>query len=176
MKFEPAPLKDVWIISLDPIRDDRGYFARSFCAKELSQHGIDFPVMQCNVSYNESSGTMRGMHYQCSPREEAKIVRCTHGAIYDVIIDLRSDSPTYLKHFGLELSAHKIRMLYVPRGFAHGFLTLEGKTSVSYMMDESYSPEHACGLRYDDPVLAIEWPTHPVVVSEKDMRGPLLER
>ncbi|KRP34783.1 MAG: dTDP-4-dehydrorhamnose 3,5-epimerase, partial [Opitutaceae bacterium BACL24 MAG-120322-bin51] len=125
MKFEAAPLKDAWVIDLEPRGDDRGYFARAFCREELAAHGIEANVVQSNVSFSQNAGTLRGMHFQASPAAETKLVRCVRGSLYDVIIDMRADSPTYLKHFGVELTAENMRMLFVPRGFAHGFMTLE---------------------------------------------------
>ena len=175
MKFEPTPLNDAWIITLDPIQDERGCFTRTFCRKELTAHGIDFKVTQCNASLSEVEGTLRGLHYQGSPHEEAKIVRCVQGSLYDVIVDFRANSPTYLNHFGIELSPEKMNMLYVPRGFAHGFITLKAKTMALYMMDEFFAPECSLGLRYNDPMLGIKWPAQVSVISEKDSNWPLID-
>jgi len=174
MLFEPTTLKDAWAITWEPLRDERGYFARTFCRKEFEDHGIEVDMVQCNTSFNHLAGTLRGMHFQREPASESKLVHCSRGSVYDVIVDLRPDSPTYLWHFGLELTQENMKALFVPRGFAHGFLTLEDETDVVYMMGEFYSPECACGLRYNDPVLGIEWPAPVQVVSEKDQNWPLL--
>lgn len=174
VRFKPVPLKDVWIVKREPVHDERGFFARTFCRREFQAHGIDFSVAQCNVSFNEYAGTLRGLHYQEKPAAEGKLVSCLRGALYDVIVDLRSDSPSYLKHFGIRLAGNECDMLYIPRGFAHGFLTLEDDTQISYMMDEFYAPGCGCGLRYDDPVLGIEWPVPVRIVSEKDREWPLI--
>ncbi len=174
MKFEPTPLKDAWIIALEPIRDDRGYFSRTFCQKEFEAHGIPAPVAQCNVSFNAQAGTMRGMHFQHEPVVESKLIRCVRGALYDVIVDLCPESPTYLQHFGIELTQDNLKALYVPENFAHGFLTLEDRTEAFYMMGEFYTPECEGGLRFDDPALGIEWPVPVAEISEKDLSWPLL--
>jgi len=174
MMFEPTTLKDAWVIILEPLRDGRGYFARTFCRKEFEDHGIEVDMVQCNTSFNRLAGTLRGMHFQHEPASESKLVHCSRGSVYDVIIDLRPSSPTYLQHFGLELTRENMKALFVPSGFAHGFLTLEDETDVVYMMGEFYSPECACGLRYNDPALGIEWPAPVRVVSEKDQNWPLL--
>ena len=174
MKFEPTPLKDAWIITLEPILDDRGYFSRTFCRKEFEEHGIPAPVAQCNVSFNAQAGTMRGMHFQREPAVESKLVRCIRGSLYDVIVDLRRDSPTYLQNFGIKLTRENLKALYIPGNFAHGFLTLESNTEVFYMMDEFYAPGCEGGLRFDDPELGIEWPMLPKVTSENDRSWPLL--
>lgn len=174
MKFEPAPIKDAWIITLEPIRDDRGSFSRTFCRKEFEEHGIPAPVSQCNTSFNARVGTMRGMHFQRAPVFESKLVRCTRGSLYDVIIDMRPDSPSYLQHFGIELTPENGKMLFVPGNFAHGFLTLEDRTEAFYMMGEFYMPECGDGLRYDDPALGIIWPAPVAVISEQDRSWPLL--
>jgi len=172
MKFMKTLLQGAWIIEMEPSSDERGYFARAFCRNELEAHGIESKVVQSNVSYSQKAGTMRGLHYQTAPAEETKLIRCVRGAFYDVIIDLRPDSPTYLMHFGTELSAQNKRMLFVPRNFAHGFLTLEDDTEALYMVSEFYSPEHEAGLRYDDPCFDIQWPVPVEVLSEKDAHWP----
>lgn len=172
MKFEKTALEGAWVIELEPRGDERGFFARAYCRKELEEHGIDPTVVQCNISYSRDAGTLRGFHYQKAPAEETKLMRCTKGAIYDVMIDLRPDSDTYLQHFGIELSAENKKMVFVPKGFAHGFMTLQDHTEVLYMVGEYYSPECEDGLRYDDPRFNIEWPREPVVVSEKDRCWP----
>ena len=175
MIFEPTPLEGAWIVSLDPIGDERGFFARAFCRREFEEHGIEANVVQCNTSFNKIAGTLRGMHYQADPASETKFVSCIRGRLYDVIVDVRPHSPTYLKHFGVELSAENKRMLLVPRNFAHGFLTLEPDTQAHYMVSEYYAPDFERGLRHDDPALGIEWPAPVNVISEKDQNWPLLE-
>ena len=169
MIFREAGLAGSWIIDLEPIEDERGFFARSFCRDEFAAHGLDSVFEQCNISYNRHAGTLRGMHFQIAPHEEAKLVRCTAGAIYDVIVDLRARSATFGRHVGVELSASNRRMLYVPRGFAHGFQTLEDATEVFYQMSSVFVPGFASGLRHDDPVLGIEGPRPVSVISPRDL-------
>ena len=168
MIFTETKLKGAFVIDIERLADDRGFFARSFCEKEFKDHGLNPRVVQGNISFNEKKGTLRGMHYQIKPFEEVKLVRCTRGAIYDVIVDLRSDSPTFKQYFGLLLTAHNRLSLYVPAGFAHGFITLEDDTEVFYQMSEFYSPEHARGFRWNDPAFGIEWPLEPAMISERD--------
>ncbi|MEM7790165.1 MAG: dTDP-4-dehydrorhamnose 3,5-epimerase [Verrucomicrobiota bacterium] len=175
MKFTEAPLKDAWIIDLEPKKDERGYFARAFCKNEFDVYEIESQVVQVNVSFNHKAGTLRGMHYQKAPVEETKIVRCTRGSLYDVIIDMRPDSPTYMQHFGIELSEENMRKLFVPRGFAHGYLTLEDNTEASYMVSEFYTPEVEGGVRYNDPAFGIKWPFPIACLSDKDANWPLIE-
>lgn len=172
MIFKEAGLKGAYSIKLEPIRDGRGFFARSFCKKEFESHGIKLEIVQSNVSYNEKRGTLRGMHYQIAPHEEAKIVSCVNGAMHDVIIDMRPDSSTYLNWFSIELSARNYMSLYVPKGFAHGFQTIEDDTVVLYQMSEFYNPESARAVRWDDPAFDIKWPILPCLVSEKDASYP----
>ena len=174
MRFEPTPLAGAWVITLEPRGDRRGHFARAFCREEFEAHGIESHVAQCNSSFNVAAGTLRGMHYQTEPAAETKLVRCVRGAIHDVIVDLRPASPTHLQHFGIELTADNLKMLFVPRGFAHGFLTLAPATEAFYMVGAPYAPEYEGGLRYDDPVLGIDWPAPVEVVSDKDRSWPLL--
>lgn len=168
MKFIETKLNGAYVIEIEPIEDGRGFFARSFCQKEFKEHGLDFNIVQCNTSYNKKKGTLRGMHYQAVPHEEAKLVSCTRGSIYDVIIDLRKDSTTYSNWFSVELNAENHKMLYVPPGFAHGFQTLEDNTIIFYQMTEFYCPEFARGIRCDDPAYAIKWPLKVSVVPECD--------
>ena len=175
MKFEAIPLKGAWVIDLDAVVDARGYFARAYCEHEFKAHGIDSKIVQCNLSQNHKAGTLRGMHLQTAPAEESKVVRCIRGALYDVIIDLRPTSPTYLMHFGVELSAENKRMLYVPGGFAHGYQALEDDTEAFYMVGEFYTPEYECGFRYNDPTFSIQWPLPVECISEKDATWPLFE-
>lgn len=168
MKFIETKLKGAYIIELEPMEDERGFFARSFCQKEFEEHGLNPRIVQCNISYNKKKGTLRGMHYQGVPHEEAKLVSCLRGAIYDVIIDLRPSSTTYCKWFAVELSAQNYKMLYVPEGFAHGFQTLENNTVVFYQMSEFYHPECARGVRWDDKAFGITWPLSVKITSNKD--------
>lgn len=174
MKFTPTPLAGAYLVELERLGDDRGFFARSFCQNEFKARGLDPCVAQCNVSFNAKRGTLRGLHCQDKPHEEAKLVRCTRGAIWDVIIDLRQDSPTRLRWHAAELSAENRAALYVPKGFAHGFQTLVDDTEVLYQMSESYHPELARGLRWDDPKLGIRWPLADPVISQRDAAFPLL--
>ena len=168
MVFQDTGLAGAFVIELEKIHDERGFFARSWCTTEFAEHGLNNRLVQCNVSRNRAKGTLRGMHYQTAPHEEAKLVRCTMGAIYDVIVDLRPSSSTYLKSFGAELSAETHRALYIPEGFAHGFLTLTEESEVFYQMSEFYAPQAARGFRWNDPLLAIAWPGPVVVISERD--------
>jgi dTDP-4-dehydrorhamnose 3,5-epimerase len=166
---EPA---GVVIIEPERVEDERGFFARSFCAREFAARGLDPRVAQCNVSFNRTRGTLRGLHFQHPPHTETKLVRCTRGALYDVAVDLRPDSPTFLVHIAVELSARNGRMLYVPEGFAHGFQTLEDDTEVFYQMSAAFSPDAAGGVRWNDPAFAIEWPLEVSAISERDRTYP----
>lgn len=168
MKFTETKLAGAYIIDLNKLEDERGFFARTFCTQELDDHNLISDVKQANMSWNEKSGTMRGMHYQVDPFQETKLVRCTRGALYDVIIDLRKDSPTYREWIGVELTADNRTALFVPRDFAHGFVTLEDDTDAFYMVSQSYVPDSEAGIRWDDPQFGIEWPITPSVISEKD--------
>ncbi len=220
MVFKETKLKGAYIIELEPIQDERGFFARSFCQKEFRSHGIDMNIVQCNISYNKKKGTLRGMHYQSAPYEEAKLVTCIKGAIYDVIIDLRPDSDTYCQWIAVELTASSSQltayssqlpapslqltahgpdlsanrlpltahgsyvsadrlqltahcgMLYVPKGFAHGFLTLEDNTEVFYQMSEFYVPGYGRGIRWNDTAFRIKWPGEVNVISNEDKKYP----
>ena len=176
MKFAPTPIEGAFIVELEPLGDDRGFFARSFCQEDFRRQGIDALVAQCNISFNQHRGTLRGLHYQAKPHEEAKLVRCTQGAIWDVIVDLRENSPTRYRWFAVELTAANRRALYVPRGLAHGFQTLSDNSEVFYQMSEFYHPESARGVRWDDPVIGITWPLDNPVLSPRDKSYPLLER
>lgn len=173
MIFTEATLRGAFVIDLEPMEDERGHFARSFCRKEFGSRGLKTDVAQCNVSFNRKKGTLRGMHFQSPPKAEAKLVRCTRGAIHDVIIDLRPDSPTCRKWSSVELTETNRKMLYVPEGFAHGFQTLVDDTEVFYQMFEYYSPEHAGGVRWDDPAFGITWPIENPILSGKDRSYPL---
>ena len=168
MIFKETKLKGAYIIELEPLEDERGFFARSFCQKEFEEHGLNFRIVQCNLSYNRKKGTLRGMHYQVAPYEEAKLVSCIRGAMYDVIVDLRASSPTYCQWFAVELTAENYKMLYIPVGFAHGFQTLADNTTVFYQMSGFYHPECAGDVRWDDPAFGIEWPIKHLVISSKD--------
>ncbi len=173
MRFEKTPLAGAFVIELDPIEDERGFFARSFCADEFKRHGLDSTVAQCNVSFNQKAGTLRGLHYQIEPHQEAKLVRCTSGSIFDVIVDLREHSPTKFQWFASELTSSNRRGLFVPAGFAHGFQTLADNCEVVYQMSAPYHPASARGLRWDDPQLGISWPLADPIMSEKDRGLPL---
>lgn len=176
MIFTETKLKGAFIIDLELREDNRGAFARTFCMKEFEEHGLKPTVAQCNLSYNYKAGTMRGMHYQVAPACETKLVRCTKGAIYDVIIDMRPESPTYLQHIGVELTEENHRALYVPEMFAHGYMALTDGAEVVYQVGEFYTPGYERGLRYDDPAFGIEWPMAATVISEKDAAWPLFEK
>ena len=165
-------LEGVYLIELVLHRDQRGSFARVFCQKEFIALGLSLEIAQVNTSFNRSKHTLRGMHYQLPPKAETKMVRCTRGAIYDVALDLRPDAPTFGKSFGAELTAENGSMMYIPKGFAHGFMTLEGSTEVFYLIDEFYSPEHERGVRWDDLAFAIRWPSQPSSISGKDAGIP----
>jgi dTDP-4-dehydrorhamnose 3,5-epimerase len=166
--FRETKLPGAFVIDLQKHEDERGFFARSWCRKEFEAHGLDPRTVQCNVSFNKVKGTFRGMHYQVAPFAEAKLVRCTRGAIYDVIIDLRRESATYKQHVSEVLSSNNCKALFVPEGFAHGFQTLEDNSEVFYQMSEFYSAEHQRGLRYNDPAFGINWPTDVLVISDRD--------
>jgi dTDP-4-dehydrorhamnose 3,5-epimerase len=170
VRFEPTSLPDVWLIELERLGDDRGWFARAFDHDEFSARGLSTEVIQCNLSYNSKRNTLRGMHYQAEPHGESKLVRCVRGAIFDVALDLRRDSPTFCRWHGVELSAANGRALYIPAGFAHGFQTLEDGCEVLYQMGHAYVPDAARGVRFDDPAFAIRWPDPrgPRIISERD--------
>lgn len=172
MIFTESPLAGAWVIELEPKRDERGFFVRTFDAAEMSARGLDFRVVQAGMSVNPYAGTLRGLHYQASPHEEGKLVRCGAGAIYDVIVDLREESASYREWFALELTPANQRTLFVPPGVAHGFQTLLDDTEVHYQMTYEQVPSHAHGVRWDDPAFGIDWP-HPVrTISERDRAYP----
>ncbi len=175
MRFLETRLEGSFVIELEPHRDERGFFARTFCAREFAERGLEPGVAQCNLSYNHLRGTLRGLHLQVAPAAETKLVRCVRGAVYDVIVDLRPESATYLSHVGVELTADNRRALYVPKGFAHGYQTLVDDTEVFYQSGEFYSPQNERGIRYDDPALSIQWPVAVTEISLKDASWPLLE-
>jgi dTDP-4-dehydrorhamnose 3,5-epimerase len=170
--FTETALPGAWIVDVERLEDSRGFFARSWCEREFAERGLNPRLAQCNVSFNKRRGTLRGLHYQASPHREAKLIRCTRGAIHDVILDLRPDSPTFKRHTAVVLDAESRRMLYVPEGFAHGFQTLEDDTEVFYQMSASYAPDHARGVRWNDPAFAIQWPDAERTISERDQRYP----
>jgi dTDP-4-dehydrorhamnose 3,5-epimerase len=175
MIFSETKLSGVFLIEPEVHADDRGSFARTFCLDDFESADISFYVVQANTSFNKFAGTLRGMHYQVSPFEEAKVVRCTRGALYDVIVDLRSDSPTLGQWFATELNAENRKSVFAPEGCAHGFQTLVDNTEVSYLMSEYYAPEAASGVRYDDPAFGIEWPLPVSSVSDRDRSWPDFE-
>lgn len=172
MKFLETPLKGAYLIEIEPHQDERGFFARTFCKEEFIKHDLKDDFLQCNVSFNHRRGTVRGMHYQVKPFEETKLIRCTRGAIYDVIIDLCQTSDTYLRWYAIELNENNGRMLYVPEGFAHGFQTLEDNTEVFYQMSEFYHPDCATGVRWDDPTFGIRLPLTNYIMNDKDRNFP----
>jgi dTDP-4-dehydrorhamnose 3,5-epimerase len=173
MIFNETKLKGAYLIETEPLEDDRGFFARTFCREEFKKYGLNANVAQCNLSYNRKKGTLRGMHYQVAPREEAKLVSCISGAIYDVIVDLRADSTTYCEWLAVELNGRGYRrMLYIPEGFAHGFQTLEDNSEVFYQISEYYAPEYARGIRWNDPAFGIQWPEDQRILSERDRSYP----
>lgn len=175
MIFKQTRLPGAFLLELEQREDARGFFARTFCRKEFEAHGINPEVAQCNVSVNRRKGTLRGMHYQTAPHQEAKLVRCVRGAIFDAIIDLRPESASYGQWAGFELSEASYKMLYVPGEFAHGYLTLTEHTEVIYQVSEFYSPECERGIRWNDPTFGIEWPITPELVSDKDAAHPLFK-
>jgi len=168
MKFTETPLAGAYLVDLDILEDERGFFARSWCREEFTRHNLNADLVQCNISFNLKKGTLRGMHYQARPHAEAKLVRCTSGAIFDVIIDLRRDSPTFKQWYAAELTAQNHRMLFIPEDFAHGFLTLADHTEIMYQMSEYYHPVAARGIRWDDPSFSIAWPAEALFMSQKD--------
>jgi dTDP-4-dehydrorhamnose 3,5-epimerase len=173
MIFTETELKGSFVVDIEPREDERGFFARSWCMNEFEKHGLNPRLSQCNISFNKKRGTLRGMHYQIEPFAEAKLVRCTMGAIYDVIIDLRLDSGTFKQWLSAELTAENRRALYIPEGLAHGFQTLMDDTEVFYQMSEFYHPECARGVRWDDPNFGVTWPIKTKIISEKDRSFPL---
>ena len=172
MKFLPTSLAGAWIVDLEPRGDERGFFARTWCEREAATVGLHPRWVQANTSFSRDAGTLRGMHYQQAPWQEAKLVRCTRGTIFDAIVYLRTVSPTYLRWFGVELSAENHRALYVPEDFAHGFLTLTGDVEIQYLVSQFYMPQAERGLRWNDPAVGIRWPREVTVISDKDARWP----
>ena len=172
MIFIETKLKGAFVIEPERLEDKRGFFARTWCKREFEDHGVNPNLVQCNISFNKKRGTLRGMHHQVAPHEEAKLVWCTIGAIYDVIIDLRPNSPTFKEWFSVELTAKNRKMIYIPEGFSHGFMTLKDNTEVFYQMSEFYAPECARGVRWNDPAFDIVWPGDVTVISERDNQYP----
>jgi dTDP-4-dehydrorhamnose 3,5-epimerase len=176
MIFTRTRLRDVVIVELEPREDERGFFARTWCRDEFAAVGLDISVVQANLSYNSQAGTLRGMHFQRPPHAEVKLVRCVSGSIFDVAIDLREDSPTYCEWVGVELSAANRRALYIPKGFAHGFQTLTPGAEILYQVSEAYAPDAEGGVRWDDPLFGIEWPSAlERIISDKDRSWPDFE-
>ncbi len=172
MKFSETRLPGVFLIDIEPMADERGMFARAWCKDEFQKNGLNIELSQCSISFNKAKGTMRGMHYQMSPHEEIKIVRCTHGSIFDVALDLRRNSPTYKQWFGAMLSAENHRMLYIPEGLAHGLITLEANTEIFYQISKAFVPGSGAGVRWNDSAFNIDWPMMPVVISDRDANYP----
>jgi dTDP-4-dehydrorhamnose 3,5-epimerase len=172
MIFAATGLEDAWLIDIEPRADERGFFARTWCRQELTTHGLDTEIAQESISFNRHRGTVRGLHFQRRPHEETKIIRCTRGAIFDVIVDLRRHSPTYLRWQGFELTAENRRAVYVPKGFAHGFQTVIDNAEIAYQISAFYAPEAAAGYRYDDAAFGIAWPLPVTVIGERDLGWP----
>jgi dTDP-4-dehydrorhamnose 3,5-epimerase len=168
MEFKDTNISGLYTIDLEKIEDERGFFARAFCKAEFDNMGIESNVVQANMSFNKVAGTIRGMHYQKSPYQETKFIRCLNGSIYDVVVDLRKDSPTYLQSFGIELTSKNKTALFVPKDFAHGFITLQDNTEVMYLVSQTYVPGAEEGIRWNDPLFAIKWPMEPTEISSKD--------
>ncbi len=172
MKFTPLLLEGAYLIDVEELKDERGFFARVFCQKDFSAHGLESTFVQANNSLSRHKGTLRGLHYQLPPMQETKLVRCIQGSCYDVILDLRKESKTFGKSFGALLSSENRTMMYVPKGFAHGFLTLTDNTELIYFVSEHYSPPLERGIRWNDPFFGIQWPEEPILLSERDRVHP----
>ena len=172
MTFLDTPVQGAYVVQPEPREDERGYFARTWCADEFRARGLNTDIRQCSISFNRKKGTLRGLHYQAAPFEEAKLVRCTRGAIFDVALDLRPGSPTYLRHAAVVLDSRETSMLYIPEGCAHGFQSLEDESEVSYQISQVYAPECARGVRWNDPAFGILWPMAPTCISERDRDYP----
>ncbi len=175
MRFIETPIAGAMIIELEPHFDERGFFARAWCRNEFQAHGLNAEIVQCNVAFSRKRGILRGMHFQIAPYAECKLVRCTAGSVYDVILDLRPDSPTRHKWFGIELTAGNRRMIYVPEGFAHGYQALEDNSEVFYQMTQFYNKEASSGVRWNDPAFGIKWPIDNPILSEQDKNFRLIE-
>lgn len=174
MKFTKTKLEGVYVIDIEKIEDERGFFARTWDKDIFTELGLDSENVQCNISYNKNKGTLRGFHYQLEPFGEGKIVRCIKGKVYEVILDIRKESKTFLEWEGIELSENNYRMLFIPKGFALAFQTLEDETEIFYQMTQKYMPKYTAGIRWNDPKLDIKWPLKPTVVSQKDKSWELL--
>jgi dTDP-4-dehydrorhamnose 3,5-epimerase len=174
MMYIATPLRGAYVVDIERLVDKRGFFARTFCADEFVANDLAPGLAQCSISYNAREGTLRGMHFQKPPHEEDKLIRCTAGAIFDAIVDIRRDSPTFGRWYGEELTAVNRRALYVPKGFAHGFITLAPETEVFYMISVPFSPASGCGFRWDDPDVAISWPRKPEFIASRDAKYPML--
>jgi len=172
VKFTPTPIPGAFVVELQPVADERGFFARSWCAEEFAAHGLNARLVQCNVSFNKRRGTLRGLHYQVKPHEEAKLIRCTAGAVFDVLVDMRPASPAFRRWFAAELSGANRRMLYCPEGVAHGFQTLTDDAELSYQMSESYNSTSERGVRWNDPAFGIVWPIDKPTLSPRDSVYP----
>jgi dTDP-4-dehydrorhamnose 3,5-epimerase len=172
MRFTAAPLAGAYLIEIAKIGDDRGFFGRSWCRREMAEQGLDSEIAQVNTSFSRSRGTLRGLHFQIAPHRESKLVRCTRGAIFDVVVDLRPESPTFKQWYGVELTADNHVALYSPKGFAQGFITLQDDTEITYFASDPYAPGKDRGVRWDDPQFGIRWPLLPVVMSDKDRQWP----
>jgi dTDP-4-dehydrorhamnose 3,5-epimerase len=172
VKLVPTPLAGAYVVELEPLRDERGFFARTFDAAQFEAAGLDARIAQCNTSFNARAGTLRGLHYQAEPHGEGKLVRCTRGAVWDVAVDLRPSSETYCRWFGVELRAGGVESYFIPAGMAHGFVTLADDSEVHYQMTYHYVPEAGRGVRWDDPAFGIEWPAAPSTLSERDATYP----
>ena len=175
MKFIQTQLADAYLVDLEPFQDQRGLFARTFCQREFEEIGHGKPFVQFNHSHTNSKGTIRGLHFQHPPYGEIKLIRCIRGSVFDVMVDLRQDSPTFLQHVSAELSERNMRMIYIPEGFAHGFQTLEDHTELIYHHTAYYQPGSEGGIRYNDPAIGVQWPLEPVFMSEKDQKYPMID-
>jgi dTDP-4-dehydrorhamnose 3,5-epimerase len=175
VRFEELAIPGVFALEVEPVHDDRGFFARTYSREELAEHGIDFNVVQASVSFNERRATLRGMHLQRPPHEEAKLVRCFAGSVHDVVVDLRAGSPTQFRWVAVELSAERRNAVYIPAGLAHGFVTLEDASELEYLISAAYEPSAAAGVRWNDPALGMQWPLEPEVISERDAAFPDLD-
>lgn len=176
MKFIQTPLEGAYVVELEKREDERGFFARAFCVDEFAEHGLKTEIKQSNLSGSVQKGTTRGLHYQVAPMAEVKFIRCIKGSVFDVLVDMRPESPTYKQWFGLELSEQNQTAIYIPEGFAHGHQTLEDNSQIMYLTTQVYSPEHERGIRWNDPAIGVEWPLEPTVVSDKDQSWPLLDK
>lgn len=172
MEFQKTLLEGAFIVKVKRLEDERGYFGRVFCEDEFKDQGLDPKIVQANMSTNKLKGTLRGMHYQNEPYQETKFIRCVRGSLFDIIIDLRETSATYMQSFGVELSEDNAKALYVPRGFAHGFITLKDNTTALYMVSQRYHPDAESGIRWNDPLFKLDWPIEPICVSSKDQTWP----